>query len=113
MTTDATTLFGEELISLYQAARQLPPSRRDRPVTFSCVLRWITKGAKGPNGQLVRLEGIRLGGRWLTSREALIRFSEALTPRLDGAAKSPTPRTARQRSVGHQRAERNLDQLGM
>ena len=34
-------LSGESLISLGQAARSLPPGRRGRPVTLSCLLRWV------------------------------------------------------------------------
>ena len=47
------------------------------------VLRWILTGLKSPAGELVRLEGIRIGGKWLTSKEAMQRFAERLTPDLN------------------------------
>jgi Protein of unknown function (DUF1580) len=102
----------ESLISLAQAARRLPAGRQERPVSTSCLLRWVLKGIPGPDGERVRLEAIRLGGRWLTSNEALARFAERLTPNLDAEA-SATPRTraARERAAG--RAERELDKLGI
>jgi hypothetical protein len=50
---------------------------------FTTVFRWASLGSKDPSGKRVKLEAIRLGGRWVTSRESLRRFSEALTPRLD------------------------------
>jgi hypothetical protein len=72
-------LHNESLLSLDQAAKRLPAGRRGRPVSLSCVLRWILDGVVTPHG-LVRLEGIRMGGRWLTSVEALERFARAQTP---------------------------------
>jgi hypothetical protein len=56
----------------------------------------------------VRLEAVRLGGRWLTSREALQRIAERLTP---GQQHLPRTHTARARSC--RRAERELDELGL
>jgi hypothetical protein len=104
-------LTNETTLSLAQAARLLPPSRGGRPVTLSCLLRWVLHGVRSPGGQLVRLDAIRLGGRWVTSREALQRFAEALTPRLgDPLPEQRTP-TARQRASD--RASRALEKLGI
>jgi hypothetical protein len=105
---DLTT---ESILSLRDAAKLIPPARQGRPVSFQCILRWALEGAKAPSGERVKLEAVRLGGRWLTSREALQRFAEALTPRSD----SPTspPRTLRQRRRAAERAERELEKLGI
>jgi hypothetical protein len=102
----------ESTISLTQAARLLPPGRRGRPVSLSCVLRWVLTGATGPSGERVRLEAVRLGGRWLTSREALQRFAERLTPRLDGDP-APVPRTPGRRGRASERAAEALDRIGI
>jgi hypothetical protein len=91
-------LSTESILSLSQAARLLPPSRGDRPATLSCLLRWVLHGVRAPSGAQVRLEAIRLGGRWVSSREALQRFAEALTPRLTDPAPSPQAPAARQRA---------------
>src|SRR5262245_8761128 len=48
-------------------------------VSFATVWRWALKGLPGPDGQRVRLEAQRLGGRWVSSWAALQRFSEATT----------------------------------
>jgi hypothetical protein len=77
------SLAAESMLSLMQAATILPAGRCGRPVTLSCLLRWVKLGAKAPDGSRVRLDAVRLGGRWVTSREAIQRFAEALTPRLD------------------------------
>jgi len=103
-------LSTESIVSLRDAAKLLPPARQGRAVSFQCVLRWVLDGARGPDGELVRLEAIRLGGRWLTSREALQRFGESLTP----ANRSSSPaRTSRQRRRAAERAERELENLGI
>jgi hypothetical protein len=71
-------------LPLRDVASLLPPGRRGRPVTQGCVMRWILRGVKGPGGRRVRLEAVRLGGRWLTSLEALERFALAQTPGAGG-----------------------------
>jgi hypothetical protein len=108
----ATTLIDETLISLPQAARRLPPGRRGRPVSLSCVLRWILDGVPGPDGQRVRLEACRLGARWLTSVEALGRFAARLTPALTDS-RLTTPRSAKQRERDDTEACRQLEKLGI
>lgn len=69
-------LQSEDLIPLRAAARELPSGRPGKSVHAATVFRWIAKGTRG-----VRLEACRVGGTWYTSREALRRFSAALTAR--------------------------------
>src|SRR4051794_2581017 len=111
--------FGTETtISLSDAARLLPRGRRGRPVSISCLLRWIITGARLPSGERVRLEGLRLGGRWVTSMQAIQRFAIRLTPQLDdtptrAASKGPTTsRTPKKRDAASNRAERRLEAEG-
>ena len=47
----------ETLISLSDAARQLPRRRAGKKPHVSCIYRWTTSGCKG-----VILESIRIGG---------------------------------------------------
>src|SRR5262249_27113213 len=100
----------ESILSLRQAAKLLPSARQGRPVSFQCVLRWVLNGARGPDGQLIRLQGVRIGSRWLTSREAIQRFAEALTPEIATPAPS---RTRRQRRREAQKAEQELERMGI
>jgi hypothetical protein len=106
---DLTT---ESPLSLNQAARLLPAGRRNRPVSLGCVLRWVLHGAKAPSGELVRLDALRLGGRWITSRQALQRFAEALTPQIQGESSSPTRSPGRRRRAV-EKAEQELGRLGI
>jgi hypothetical protein len=101
----------ETTISLVQAARMQPPGRRGRPVTLSCVLRWILKGCRGPDGEMVRLEGVRIGGRWITSIEALERFAARLTPNLVNPP--ATPRSPSRRQRASERAAAALERIGI
>lgn len=106
MTIDLHT---EQLLTLHQAARLLPPGRNGRPVHLSCIFRWVRDGVQTPCGK-VRLEAIRCGSRWLTSREALQRFAEAQTP--DLAERPQLPRTSTMRRRASERAEAQLQKIG-
>ena len=112
MSATPSRLLSETLLGLPEAARRLPPGRGGRPVSFSCVLRWITDGVAGPDGRRVKLEGVRVGGRWLTSQEALARFAERLTPDLSSEP-APAPRSPAARRRAGERAAEELDRLGL
>jgi hypothetical protein len=112
MSTTPSDLLSESLIRLHEVARRLPPHRGGRPVSFSCVLRWITKGIPGPDGQRVKLEAVRVGSRWLTSTEAIARWSERLTPRLEDE-QPQMARTLTQQSKGSMRAAKLLERAGI
>jgi hypothetical protein len=63
----------------------------------------------GSNG--VRLEGLKLGKKWVTSRQAIQRFAEALTAK---TMNRPIPSSDSQaRSKAHERADRELSAAGL
>jgi hypothetical protein len=110
---DLTT---ERPIGLREAAKIPPSFRQDTPTHISTVLRWITKGVKLANGEVVRLEGARLGGRWTTTIEAVERFMQRLTTGALGdvpSANTPPARTTRQRRRELERVDRELDAAGL
>lgn len=113
LTEPVRSVLEETTLSLIAAARRLPPGRRGRPVTLSCVFRWITDGVKLPSGDVVRLEAVRLGGRWITSVEALERFAARQTPDMSSRpAPTPTPPPAtRQRAAA--KAGAKLERMGL
>jgi hypothetical protein len=80
-------------------------------MTLSGVLRWVLKGARSPSGQQIRLEAIRLGGRWVTSRQAIQRFAEALTPTF--AEMPPQSRKPTAQQLASERAGRELALRGV
>jgi hypothetical protein len=107
-----SNILQENVLSLTEAAKIPPPARGGKKCHISTLLRWILKGAKSPTGERVRLEGVRLGERWVTSREALQRFVERLTPQLDEVEDRPVPTTPRQRQLASERAAAELDRIG-
>ena len=64
----------EQPITLADAARRLPSSRRGKRVHVATLVRWIRFGVRGQ-----KLEAIRIGASQMTSVEALQRFAAALT----------------------------------
>jgi hypothetical protein len=108
--SEKNSILRESMLGLAEAARRLPAHREGKPVSASCLLRWVLTGVRGPSGK-VHLEAVRLGGKWITSLEALERFAEALTPRPENARDLPRSVQARQRAS--ERASKRLDQLGM
>jgi hypothetical protein len=98
--------------TLTRAARRVPRTRQDRPVTIGCLVRWIADGVRGPDGQRIRLEAARLAGRWITTPGAIRRFVQAQTPRVGGTT-TPISRTPAQRTRASQRAERELERAGI
>jgi hypothetical protein len=102
----------ETPLALTQAALLVPPGHGGKKTHISTLLRWILTGAKAPNGATVRLEAVRLGGRWLTSREALQRFAERLTPKFDDEP-ADVPRSPAARQRANRRAERVLERAGI
>ncbi len=93
--------------SLSQAAKRLPSGRNGRPVSSSTMIRWIVSGVRGPDDEVVRLEAVRLGSRWVTDEAALQRFAERSTPS-PPFARGSGPSPARRSGV-----ERELDERGL
>jgi hypothetical protein len=91
----AEVLLSEGLIPVGSLPSILPASRSGRPLARAAVWRWISKGLPGPDGMRVRLEAVRLGRRWMTSRQALARFMARTTRSADAtrppAASAPAP----------------------
>jgi hypothetical protein len=84
---------------------------RRRRVSFSTVWRWVLKGCQGPDGQRVRLEAVRLGGKWLTTDQAVQDFSDRLTPQFDD--QPAAPRTPGKRERASRRAGAALERMGV
>lgn len=91
----------ESLLSLSEASRYLP----DRP-HVSTLHRWRLRGIRG-----IKLETILVGGRRYTSREALERFTVAVTAAASGEVVPVSASRARTQAI--ERAERELDAAGL
>lgn len=90
----------EDILTLSEAGRAVPP----KGVSPACMARWITTGVRG-----VVLETVRVGGRRLTSKEALARFFAAQN-RDESAMPTVTPSQRRRQAVT---ADRLLAEAGL
>ena len=103
-------LHDETVLTFSEAAARLP-RLNGKKIHASSLWRWARKGISG-----VRLETRRLGGRFVTSIEALDRFSRKLAE-IDVADRGPAvfrkkTRTEKQRQRDTERAEKELTQQG-
>ena len=97
-------LFDETPLTFAQASRRLP--HHPHPST---LWRWYHQGVRG-----VKLEAVRLGGRLLTSQEALERFAARLAAVDAIPAGADAPSLSRQdRAVAVARAERFCEDAGI
>ncbi len=62
-----TTILREQVIRLAEVGCYLPTGRNGKHLSLSVALRWVVQGVKLPDGQRLRLEAIRVGGKWVTS----------------------------------------------
>ena len=113
MTTDSRDQLAQEIteghgLTLSQAAKRFPSFRQGRPVTPSCLVRWILQGARGPGGNRVKLEAVRLAGRHITSPQAITRFIAAQ----QNTAPTSAPLPLRTPGVRQRAAERAGEELG-
>ncbi|MEI7837955.1 MAG: DUF1580 domain-containing protein [Planctomycetota bacterium] len=108
----------QDYITLTQAAKRAP----GRP-SINCIWRWCRKGVLARDGQRVRLEHVRIGGKLYTTEAWLIQFGRSLAEadadyfRLQGrpvvSQPSFRPRTEKQRQADIERAERELAEAGV
>jgi hypothetical protein len=95
-------LQDEKIITFGRAAELLPPVNGKRFHSTS-VWRWARKGLRG-----VRLDCLRIGGRFVTSMEAVERFGKALAALpadpTGGASRRPLVKPKRRSKARHARS---------
>jgi hypothetical protein len=69
-------LLSESPVPLAVAAQIFAEFHGGKPVHVTTLARWIHKGHRLPSGARVKLEALRLGGKFLVSRAAILRFIE-------------------------------------
>jgi hypothetical protein len=106
----AIDMASEELLTFPQASRRLPIVSGKEPMNPTTVWRWHRYGLRRADGVMVRLQAVRIGGRWVTSAQALERFLEALNATSGEAAQQPRSPHARSRAA--ERAGDELQRLG-
>ena len=104
-------VFDERVVSFSEATKRLPKSARGKKIHVCALYRWAQGGLKSYDGQIVRLETIRVGGTTCTSLEAMQRFFERLSRPIPVI--EPSRRTNRQRLLEIKRANEMLDRAGI
>lgn len=100
----------ESSLRLEDATRFFISSQTGKPSHKSRLLRMILKGTPNPAGDRVYLEAAKLGGGWVTTREAIQRYCVAMQARTSRPVNPSTP-TVRRRALAA--ADRELDRLGV
>jgi|SRR5262245_44824259 len=111
LTSSQQLLTEGELIGASAVAKRFRSRRRNGPVTSNCVFRWMRYGARLPDGRVVRLEHVRVVGRYLTTHAAVDRFilAQQDEPQADNAA---LPRSASARRRDSERMAKFLSDEG-
>lgn len=99
MSIDITT---ESLLTLSQASKRVPGNPH-----VSSLHRWRLQGVHG-----VKLETVKIGGRRLTSAEALERFAARTTAAADGLSLPMRTSKQRARAVARANNEIGIDRDG-
>jgi hypothetical protein len=105
-------LTAEGLISLTAAAPLLGSYRRGRPTHPATLARHCLTGCVGPDGVRRRLEHLRVSGRLMTTRPAVLRYLAAQQPP-DAGDPPPAPRPPAARARASARADEELRRLGL
>lgn len=89
-------ILSEGALGMSAAARLLGTFREGRPTHPSTVARWHRDGVTLADGRVIRLEAIRVNGRLVTSRGAIVRFIAAQqTQQIADVAARPDASTKR------------------
>lgn len=94
----------ETVVSLTEAAKELPKRRAGKKPHVATLYRWASRGMRG-----VRLETLQVGGTLCTSLEALQRFFNCLSPNSTSSPTTTIPN--RRREV--QAAQQKLTGMGL
>jgi hypothetical protein len=107
----ALRILSETRIDVDDAGRRMGPE--GRPVHYTSVYRAMRLGRLAPDGERVRLEHLRCGGRLMTSVEAVERYLARLNGiELDAAEENPARRTKRREAV-LRAVDKELDAIGI
>ena len=91
-------LIDEQVLTFAEATTRLP-RLGGRKIHTSSIWRWATKGVRG-----VRLEARLLGGRYVTSLEALDRFAATLVRNRQVQGNPPVTSSKSQTQPSHRRS---------
>jgi Protein of unknown function (DUF1580) len=106
-------ILNETKVGIDETQRRLGAD--ETPIHFTSVYRLMNRGVKAPDGQRVYLEHLRVGGKLITSLEAIERFVAATNGvDLDGAELiEALPASSKQRAKELAEIDRQLAAAGI
>jgi len=106
-------ILTEGPIGMSAAARLYGSYRAGRPTHPSTPTRHHLHGVTLPDGRVVHLEAVRIAGRLMTSRGAIVRFLTAQQPDAQHSEPSTPPPSPAVRRCAAEGASKVLDELGI
>jgi hypothetical protein len=106
--TRVQRLTGEGLIGMSAAAKVYGEARTGKAPHASTPTRHALNGHRLRNGRVLKLEAIRIAGRLMTTRQAVLRFFAAQNLE-DDTIPTPDPLSAAKRNRQHAVASAELD----
>lgn len=113
MSSVVNRILNEGPESFSTLAKRFRSSRRDGCMTPQCLWRWHKKGAKRPDGSIVRLEAIVVSGRYLSSFAAIERYIAAQNESIACPPLPAAERNSDRRSKASAAAAANLSAAGI
>lgn len=104
-------LSAEGLIGMRAAARIYGEAKDGKPPHASTPTRHAISGVKLHDGRVLKLEVIRIAGRLMTTRQAVLRFFAAQNGDTDPPTAPPVSASPRQRTRQQTAASRKLDAI--
>jgi len=104
-------ILTEQPIGMSAAARLMGSFRNNRGCHPSTIVRWCHPGVRLPDGRLVALEHIKVAGRLMTSRPAILRFIAA--QQVHSIETIESPRTSAERRRAQCQAKSQLEEMGV
>lgn len=110
----AHSLYVEGLKSLATLASRCPARGGPGHVSAKALGRWATRGILLPDGRRLKLEVVRVAGRYMSSEAALERFIAAQSvPVSEDQPLPASARTTSKRQQASEQAAQALDRLGI
>ena len=82
----AIDISSEQVVTLTEATRHLPPRRKGKRPNVATLYRWTNEGVRG-----IRLEYVMVGATRCTSLQSLQRFFDRLTALSENQTATPVP----------------------
>lgn len=105
-------ILAESPIGMTAAAKLFGTFKQGKPVHPSTVTRWASEGVQIPGGRL-RLEAVKIAGRLVTSRAAVVRFIQGQQEEPAAGQTTPAPRSPAERRRASDAAAQELDRIGI